>query len=259
VSTNLKPNPKFALNSQASPELQNEAHIVSTNLKPNPKFALNPAHISQTLPELQNELYQKIGESVVNVAANVASIAYNVYKANEPLIRSIAFSSPDVNTYYSESTFSSSAGEMFASFASLSSSFQIPVMPSLGKFGSHKRESPIIEEISDEEDIPKTIRTNPKLPSSHSVKRITKQEVVNAKKDVKAKKVVNKKDVIIPVVKKEVVEKVRPKGRIFEDVPENIHLNDKFLADLEKLSGPSTLNKMMPTLGVAVSKLRRRN
>ena len=230
-------------------------------LKSNPKFENAVSKITplnQALPSPQNELYQQIGKSVVDVAANVASIAYNVYKANEPLIRSIAFSSPDVNTYYSESTFSSSAGEMFASFASLSSSFQIPVMPSLGKYGTHKRESPIIEEISDEDDVPRTVTTNPKLPS-HNSKRITKQEVVNAKKEVMVKKVVNKKDVVIPVAKKEVVEKARPKGRIFEDVPENIHLNDKFLADLEKLSGPSTLNKMMPTLGVAVSKLRRRN
>jgi len=220
-----------------------------TNVKSLHHPISNISQLSQlTTPELQSELYQKIGESVVNVAANVANIAYNVYKANEPLIRSIAFSSPDVSTYYSESSFSSSAGEMFASFASLSSTFQSRAVPRRGKYGSR----PIIEEISDEEEMPAKPPRNPKLRQECS-RVVTKQEIANAKK------VTNKKDVIIPVAKKEVVEKARPKGRIFEDVPENIHLNDKFLADLEKLSGPSTLNKMMPTLGVAVSKLRRRN
>ena len=225
-----------------------------------------------------NEIYQQIGQSVVGVVSNVANIAYNIYKANEPLIRSIAFSSADTSNYFESHSFSSrfSVGNFQEIVDHVESFTQTPIIiekPIL-KSGKGKRPVPIIEEIEDEiEELRKQRHTKAMQEVKPVVKELKASKFSSSKqnevkpivKELKVSKFSSNKnvskfsDIVIGEQKKEVTEKPKPKGRIFDELPKDVHLNDKFLKDLEGLTGPSTITKIMPTLGVCVSKLKKRN
>lgn len=222
----------------------------------------------------ESVVYAQIGKAVVDTVADVVDIFRTIVKNNSSTVQSIAFSSITFD--------SSSNGEFFsspffqgASFDGLAE-YAMPIISGIVTNASRHRSVPTIEEI---EDLPIQSRKSPKpkilnvpdVSKRHSSKspkpmpKILNVPDISAMKDVisrtsKSPKSNVTKDIVVEDVKNVKEERVRPTGRFYEDVPEGVHIDEKFAKDLATLSGGTSMMKsVMPALGVCVSKLKKIN
>lgn len=94
---------------------------------------------------------------------------------------------------------------------------------------------------------------------SRSSKRQSTKSMVEVQSRKTSKPNVTK-DIVVEDVKDVKSERVRPTGRLYDDVPEGVHIDEKFAKDLATLSGGTSMMKsVMPALGVCVSKLKKIN
>lgn len=220
----------------------------------------------------ENLIYEQIGKTVVDTVAGVVGVFRSIVRNNNSAVQSIAFSSITFD--------SSSNGEFFSSPFFQGASFEriaeyaTPIISDIISNNTPRHRSvPIIEEI---EDVP-TVQTHKKKSmedvqirkkTPKPMPKILNVPDINAMKDVISRtskptkpKKVETKDIVVDVPEKNVKsERARPTGRLYDDVPEGVHIDEKFAKDLATLSGGTSMMKtVMPALGVCVSKLKKIN
>lgn len=244
-------------------------------------------------------IYAQVGKAVVDTVADVVDIFRSIVKNNSSTVQSIAFSSITFDSssnkeFFSSPFFKDASFDRLAEYAmpiisdivtntsrhrSVPTIEEIEDLPPVQSQTFQKLKEVEVQSQKLKEAEVQSQKTPQKLKEAEVQRRKTPQKPksmpkilnvpdINAMKDVISRTSKSQsrsksqltKDIVVEDVKDAKNERARPTGRLYDDVPEGVHIDEKFAKDLATLSGGTSMMKsVMPALGVCVSKLKKIN